>query len=103
MPSRFEAFGFVFCEAAAYGVPPISRITGGVGEIIRDGVNGIGLPADASAADFAERIVALFRDHEAYARTANAARADFETRLNWDVFARNAIDRMNRDRARLAR
>jgi glycosyltransferase involved in cell wall biosynthesis len=94
VPSRFEAYGHVFCEGAAYGAPPVSRITGGVGEIIRDGLNGVALGPDATAGDFADRIEELARDRAAYGAMARAARDDFEQRLNWDAFARQVVAMM---------
>ncbi len=44
VPSRAEAYGHVFCEAAAFGVPSASTSVGGIPSIITDGENGICLP-----------------------------------------------------------
>lgn len=98
VPSKFEAYGQVFCEAAAFGAPPVSRLTGGVGEIIKDDRNGVILSAAATADAFAERLIALFGDRERYACMARAARDDFEARLNWDAFAEGVMARMLSDR-----
>ncbi|HRQ86246.1 MAG TPA: glycosyltransferase, partial [Flavobacteriales bacterium] len=34
LPTRFEAYGIVFCEAAAYGLPALASRTGGVPTIV---------------------------------------------------------------------
>ncbi len=61
MPSLVEAFGVVFLEAMAAGVPVIGGDTGGTRELIRDGVNGFLVePRDDRA--LAARIVSLFED-----------------------------------------
>jgi len=50
LPSRAEAFGLVYGEAAQYGVPAIGTSDGGASEIIEDGVTGfIVAPEDAQA------------------------------------------------------
>ena len=83
MPSHQEAYGLVYCEACAYGLPPVARDTGGVGEIISDGCNGLLLPPDADAERYADAILAVWRDADAYRSMQTAARRAFETRLNW--------------------
>lgn len=40
MPSTGEGFGFVFLEAMKYGKPIVAARSGGVPEVVRDGVNG---------------------------------------------------------------
>lgn len=86
MPSHQEAYGLVYCEACAYALPPVARATGGVGEIIRHGENGLLLAEDATAEAYAQAILAVWRDEDAYREMQLAARAAFETRLNWQAW-----------------
>lgn len=50
VPSRAEAFGLVCIESLALGVPVIGSRTGGIAEVIRDGVDGLLFPPDDHAA-----------------------------------------------------
>lgn len=86
MPSRAEAFGMVFCEAAAYGLPVIATATGGVPTVVRDGETGVLLPLAAGPEAYAERILALWNDPARYEAMAAAARARYETTLNWNAW-----------------
>jgi glycosyltransferase involved in cell wall biosynthesis len=86
MPSRQEAFGMVFCEAAAYGVPSIATETGGVPTSVVNGVTGLLLPIDATAAMFADRILDIWNDKPRYLAYSFAARARYETTLNWQAW-----------------
>ena len=86
LPTRFDAFGIVFCEASAYGVPSITADVGGVSQAVREGRNGFLLPADATASDYAAKIKTVFSDRESYQKLRKSSRHEFETRLNWDVW-----------------
>ena len=86
VPSRAEAFGMVFCEANAFGIPAISTDTGGISTIIRDGVNGHKLPLDAGPPEYAKLIGALAGDAARYQRLAESSFTEFEERLNWKVW-----------------
>jgi glycosyltransferase involved in cell wall biosynthesis len=86
LPTVFDAYGIVFCEASAYGVPSIASNVGGVGQPVREGKNGFLLPSDATAQDYAEKIKSVFNDRENYIRLRASSRREFETRLNWDVW-----------------
>ena len=86
LPTRFDAFGIVFCEASAFALPSIAADVGGVSQVVKDGRNGYLLPADATAADYAEKIKAVFNDKENYFKLRASARNEFETRLNWNVW-----------------
>lgn len=86
LPTRAEAYGLVFCEANAFGLPVIATDTGGVREIIRDGENGFLLPYSEGGAAYAEVIANLYCDDERYAQLVRASRAAFEDRLNWDAW-----------------
>ena len=92
VPTRAECYGLVFAEAAAYGVPSVARAVGGVPTVIKEGVTGHTLPLEATPGEFAELIQALFVDERFYNSAAYRARADFDTRLNWN----SAIDALTR-------
>ena len=87
LPSHAECFGCVYCEANAYGLPALGRDTGGVPEIIKDGVNGLLLGSDESIESFAGRWAQVWRNREAYKKMSRFAYAEFAQRLNYDVFA----------------
>ena len=86
LPTRAEAYGLVFCEASAFGLPVISTNTGGVPEIVREGENGFLLPYEARGDAYAEVIARVYYDEERYADLVRASRAAFEERLNWDAW-----------------
>ena len=84
LPSRTEAYGVVFCEANAYGLPAITTDTGGIPGVIEDGKNGYMLPLDARGADYAELIKNIYQDEERYNQLVCDSRKTFEEKLNWD-------------------
>ena len=57
-----EPFGLVGLEAAALGVPAIATDTGGISEWLHDGVNGVLVPAPASASTFGDLLASLLSD-----------------------------------------
>jgi len=61
MPSLIEAFGVVFLEAMAAGVPVVGGDTGGTRELIQDGVNGC-LVTPRDHRQLADTIVRLLED-----------------------------------------
>ena len=86
LPTQFDAFGIVFCEASAYAVPSIAANVGGVSQAVKNGKNGYLLPADATANDYAEKVKSVFNDREGYLKLRRSSRHEFDTRLNWDVW-----------------
>lgn len=86
VPTRADAFGLVFCEANAFGLPVFSTSTGGVPEVIRNGENGFLLPCDARGVAYADAIATIYRDKERYAELVRTSREAFENRLNWDAW-----------------
>jgi glycosyltransferase involved in cell wall biosynthesis len=81
-PSPTETCGLVALEAMAAGVPVIGAAAGGIRDNVRDGINGLTVPAgDATA--FAGAIVGLARDPARRAAMAVAARA-FAVARDWD-------------------
>lgn len=88
LPTRNEAFGIVFCEAAAFGLPSISALTGGVSEVIASGRNGYLLPYEAQGAEYANTIASIFTDYSGYNRLRRSSRDEYEMRLNWNTWGK---------------
>lgn len=100
LPTRNECYGIVFCEAAAYGLPVLATRTGGVPEVVRDGVTGFTQPFDDDGTGYAARIAEIWADPDRYRALRAASRAAFETRLNWTVWSRAVLGAMTRAAAR---
>ena len=73
-PSSSEGLGTAVIDAMALGVPPIAYSTGGLPELIEDGVNGLLVPA-GNASAFAAAAAALVRDPALRARLSAAGPA----------------------------
>lgn len=93
LPTRADCFGLVFCEGNAYGVPAITARTGGVPEVVQDGINGYVLPFEARGDAYAAIIAKLYRDDHRYKALVASSRATFEAKYTWDAWgmAVNAI------------
>ncbi|MFM1652683.1 N-acetyl-alpha-D-glucosaminyl L-malate synthase BshA [Brevibacillus sp. B_LB10_24] len=77
LPSEKESFGLVALEAMACGVPVVATRTGGIPEVVTDGVCGF-LTDIGDVAAMAERTLQLLQDHQLY-----------------EVFAQASIERSN--------
>ena len=86
LPSRTEAYGVVFCEANAYGLPAITTDTGGIPGVIEEGKNGFMFPLKARGREYAELISEVHGDDQKYYQLVRTSREIFETKLNWDVW-----------------
>ncbi len=89
LPTLKEAFGIVFCEASAYGLPSLSYDTGGVKGAIREGINGFCFSLHSTAHDFAAKIAEYIADENKYQQLSISARNLFEKELNWNSFVEN--------------
>lgn len=87
LPTRAEAYGMVFCEASAFGLPSLAPRVGGIPSIIEEGVNGWLLPVEAKPEEYARPMLEKWRDREAYDAMARASHGVFRDRLNWDAAA----------------
>jgi len=76
-PSLYEAAGIALLEAMACALPVVASRTGGIPEVVEDGVSGI-LVAPGDADDLARALAALERDPERRRRLGLAARARAE-------------------------
>ncbi len=83
VPSRAEAYGIVFCEANAYGVPCLTTHVGGINTVIQEGVNGFTFSLQAKPEEYAAIIVKQWEDRAGYQALAQSSYQAFTTRLNW--------------------
>lgn len=95
VPSIGEAYGLVFCEASAYGLPSISHGIGGISTIVKDGENGKLFPMGTSPGVFAKYIEDAFSDEASYKVLSAKAYARFEKLLNWRVAGARLVGEIN--------
>lgn len=92
VPTRADAYGICYLEASAFGVPSLATKTGGVPSAVMDGVTGVLFDLADDGTGFADAVDRLFQDPNAYRNMALGAFQDYQTRTNWPVVARQAID-----------
>jgi len=68
-----EPFGLVGLEAGALGVPAVATAVGGIGEWLRDGVNGVAVPAPAAPQSFGRALADALADAARLARLRDGA------------------------------
>ncbi len=84
VPTRQDCSPMVFPEANSYGIPVITTRTGGVPDVVHEGVNGHLLATEATADAYADLIWAIWSDRSRYERLRNSSRVRFEQALNWN-------------------
>ncbi|WP_086934335.1 glycosyltransferase family 4 protein [Agarilytica rhodophyticola] len=89
MPS-YEAYGFAFCEAGAYGLPALCLQVGGVP--VTDGVNGHALADGAQPSDFVEKIMDYMDSADKYKNLRTSTRRYYEEHLHWDAWGQKATE-----------
>lgn len=88
LPTRAEAFGVVFAEASAHGLPTIARDTGGVSGAVFHGRNGYLMPPNADGRAYASAILEIIQNPDEYQRLVASSRDTWEQSLNWDAWGR---------------
>lgn len=73
-PGLGEAFGMIYLEAGAAGLPSVATASGGVGTVVEDGVSGV-LVAPGNPEAYANAIAALLDDADRRARLSESARS----------------------------
>lgn len=84
VPTRQDCSPMVFAEANSYGVPVITTQTGGVPDVVREGVNGHLLPINAPADAYADLIWRIWSDRSRYDQLRKSSQTRFDNTLNWN-------------------
>jgi glycosyltransferase involved in cell wall biosynthesis len=85
MPTRADCTPVVISEAAAAALPAVVPAVGGIRSIVRHGVTGALLRADAPACEYVDAIAAMWLDQSLYRRIALGAYSQYRERLDWRV------------------
>ena len=104
-PSVYEPLGIVNLEAMACEAPVVATATGGIPEVVEDGVTGLLVPFEpadspvpapkdpaAFAAAIAERVNRLLRDPELARRMGRAGRKRALDRFSWPAIADRTLE-----------
>lgn len=89
LPTKFEAYGIVFCEASAFGVINMATNTGGTSTPIKEGENGFLMKVESTGKDYAQKILEIYSDKKRFESLQLSSRKYYEDVLNWDVWANN--------------
>ncbi len=91
MPSHFEAYGLVFAEALAHGLPVIARDCCAMPEMVKHEHNGLLLPARARDAESLALMLLRIVDDERLRRTARETVDQVLRYYSWDRVARDIV------------
>jgi glycosyltransferase involved in cell wall biosynthesis len=83
LPSRSDSFGLVLLEAWANGVPNVAYRAGGVGDVIRDGQDGL-LARCGDVAELARALERLVTNAEVRRRMGEEGRRRIAGDFRWD-------------------
>ncbi len=88
VPTLAEAFGLVFAEASAFGVPSLSHRVGGVTAIVRDGVNGRLFAMEEPVIEWAAWLSEQMGTPGRLEQLARSSYRRYAAALNWGVAGR---------------
>ncbi len=103
-PSVYEPFGIINLEAMACRAPVVASATGGILEVVVDGVTGYLVPFDQDpvtsfplhaedfSRDLAGKISTLLADAEKARRFGEAGRKRVEEKFSWTAIADQTIE-----------
>ena len=90
MPSRFEAYGLVFAEALAFGLPCVARNAYAMKEIIKDGETGYLINSDDTD-ELADKMLKALQDTKMMQHVKEMKEWYIEE-YSWDKVAKRMAD-----------
>lgn len=92
MPSLAEAFGHVYCEANAYGIPALALNTGGVPSVILDGINGYTFGIEDFIEKSSDYLSSIKSKKEEYIGLCKTSRNRYIDHLNWNSSVKKLLN-----------
>jgi glycosyltransferase involved in cell wall biosynthesis len=96
LPTRFESYGHVFCEANSFGIPNLAPDTGGISTIIKNDINGFLFDYDAEPKEYAEKIIEIWNDKDRYKELCVSSFNEYQTRLNWESSTKKVLEEIDK-------
>jgi glycosyltransferase involved in cell wall biosynthesis len=94
LPTKAEAFGIVFLEAAAYGMPSIAPNVMGVGSAVLDGRTGALLGPNAQPDEYADKLAHWWRNPNEYEALCESSFEAYQSEFTWERVALRIRDFM---------
>lgn len=91
VPSFEECYGIVFSEASAYGMINISRNTGGVSSVVKQGKNGFLFDNSCISVEYSEFFIRLFSKQELMNYLFVKSYNFYNKNLKWNNFSNDFI------------
>ena len=94
LPTKAEAFGIVYLEAAAYAMPSLAPNVMGVGSAVLDGKTGALLPVDAGPEAYADKVECWWNSREEYDALCRLAFETYQQEFTWEQVGKKIRDYM---------
>ncbi|HPD33028.1 MAG TPA: glycosyltransferase family 4 protein [Candidatus Kapabacteria bacterium] len=98
-PTRADTYGHVVCEASAFGVPTMASNTGGVSEVVKNGVNGFlfDFNKPGTIEEIAGTIIYYFNNPIEYKQLCLSSHQRYKQELNWDIIVSKILQVIKED------
>lgn len=93
LPSKYEIFGMVICEAMNFGLPVISSYNGGSSTMIQNRLNGI-IINDFDPIQWSNEISNLLEDHYARVQMGRSAQQSAIEQFSWSAIVSEILSTM---------